>query len=194
MEYTEGAMPARSGTPALHEATLLFDEVSQATIDMILPLVNRPNLSGPEETFITSDDNFRFHYTLSGGDAVSEAYAQEMAEYFVIARADECGDMGYITPPSDNGVGGCNRYDVYLVTLGGSTLGYCSSGGEYKPPDSTQNCSASHIVMNTNLATTTSPPHPPTSSQHAIQMSYDYTSPPGPGELRRMDGDQIWPM
>lgn len=194
VEYTEGAMPARSGTPALHEATLLFDEVSQATIDMILPLVTRPSLSGPVETFITSDDNFRFHYTLSGGDAVSEAYAQEMADYFVVAWAGECGDLGYITPPSDNGVGGCNRYDVYIITLSGGTLGYTSSGGEYKPPDSTQNCSASHIAMNTNLGynyLTTTSAH---EFKHAIQMSYDYTEPTWFLENCAVwMEDQIWP-
>jgi hypothetical protein len=66
---------------------------------------------------------------------------------------------------------------VYLKHLDGGTLGYTSSGGEYKPPDSTHSCSASHIAMNTDLGynwLTTTSSH---EFQHAIQMSYDYEEP-----------------
>lgn len=176
-EYTAGTEPARSGTPALHEAMLLSDQISQHTLDEILFRANRPVLSGPEETFASPGGNFRFHYTLSGIDAVTEAYAQEMAGYFDVSWDIECNTLGYIQPPPDNGLGGDNLYDVYLKHLDGGTLGYTSSGGEYKPPDSTHSCSASHIAMNTDLGynwLTTTSSH---EFQHAIQMSYDYEEP-----------------
>jgi len=176
-EYTMNAEPALCGTPALHEAMLLEDQISQATLDRILTLANRPTLSGPETTFISPAGYFRFHYTTSGGDAVTEAYANEMAGYFDDSWEMEINILGYFQPPSDNGLGGDNLYDVYIQTLSGGTLGYTTSAGEYKPPDSTHSCSASHIVMNTNLGynyLTTTSSH---ELQHAVQMSYDYEEP-----------------
>lgn len=176
-EYTVDADPARCGTPALHEAMLLEGELSQATLDIILTLANRPTLSGPEVTFVSPEGYFRFHYTTSGGDAVTEAYAMEMAGYFDESWDVEVTQLGYFQPPPDNGLGGDNLYDVYIQTLSGGTLGYTTSSGEYKPPDSTHSCSASHIVMNTNLGynyLTTTSTH---EFQHAIQMSYDYEEP-----------------
>ncbi len=176
-EYTVNAEPVRSGTPALHEAMLLKDQISQATLDQILTLANRPTLSGTEISFVTPGGNFRFHYTTTGVDAVTESYANEMAGYFDESWDVEVNTLGYFQPPSDNGLGGDNLYDVYIKTLTGSTLGYTTSAGEYKPPDSTHSCSASHIVMNTNLGynyLTTTSSH---EFQHAIQMSYDYEEP-----------------
>lgn len=175
--YTENADPARSGTPAIHEAMLLESRISSATLEEILALVNRPTLSGPEITFISPGGNFKFHYTTQGVDAVTEAYAMEMAGYFDTSWDVECDDLGYFQPPPDGGVGGDNLYDVYIKLLSGGTLGYTSSAGEYKPPDSTHSCSASHIVMNVNLGynyLTTTSTH---EFQHAVQMSYDYEEP-----------------
>ena len=177
VEYTAGAEPCRSGSPALHEAMLLSSQMSAAALEEMLDLVNRPTFSGPEETFVSPDGNFRFHYTLSGSDAVTLAYAEEMAGYFDESWDTECNTLGYYHPPSDNGVGGDNLYDVYIISISGSTLGYTSSGGEYQPPDSTQDCSASHIAMNTNLGynyLTTTSSH---EFQHAIQNTYDVNEP-----------------
>lgn len=176
-EYTVNAEPAISGSPALHEAVLLESQISNATLEEIRALVTRPTLSGPEETFVSPSGFFRFHYTTSGGDAVTLAYAQEMAGYFDDSYEIECSTLGYFEPPPDGGVGGDNLYDVYIISLSGGTLGYTSSGGEYKPPDSTHSCSASHIAMNTNLGynyLTTTSSH---EFQHAVQMSYDYEEP-----------------
>lgn len=175
--YTTGAEPARSGTPALHEAALLEDRVTSATLEEIRTLLARPGLSGPAITFTSSGGHFFFHYTTSGSDAVTEAYAQEMAGYFEDSWSKEVDDLGYFQPPPDNGMGGNNLYDVYIISLTGGTLGYTSSGGEYKPPDSTHSCSASHIAMGTGLGygyLTTTSSH---EFQHAIQMSYDYEEP-----------------
>ncbi len=175
--YTLDAQAPRSGTPALHEAMLLSDQVSAATLEEMLTLANRPSLSGPVETFVTPGGYFRFHYTKTGADAVTDAYAAEMGGYFDDSWVTEVNTLGYFHPPSDNGVGGDNLYDVYIKSLSGGTLGYTTSAGEYKPPDSTHSCSASHIVMNTNLGynyLTTTSSH---EFQHAIQMSYDYEEP-----------------
>ena len=177
LEYTADAANERSGTPALHDALLLSDELSASTLQEILTLADRPVLSGSPVTFVSAGGNFRIHYTTTGIDASVLSYAQDIAEYMDYAWEEECNTMGYFTPPPDNNIGGDNLYDIYIAFIEGNTLGYTSHGGEYKPPDSTHSCSASHIVMNTNLG----PNHQKVTSahefQHAIQMSYDYEEP-----------------
>ena len=177
IEYSADADCDRSGTPALHEAALLYSEISQSTLEEILPLADRPDLSGSPESFVSDDGNFRIHYTTTGVDACELAYAEAIAENMDYSWATECGTMGYFTPPPDYNVGGDNLYDIYIAHLDGGTLGYTSHGGEYKPPDSTHSCSASHIVMGNDLG----PDHQKVTSahefQHAIQMSYDYEEP-----------------
>lgn len=177
VEYTVDADFDRSGTPALHEATLLYDQISNATLEELLTLASRPNLSGSPVSFVSSDGNFRIHYTTTGTDACTQTYAENISTQMVYSWLIECDDMGYITPPPDNNVGGDNLYDIYVAFLEGTTLGYTSSGGEYKPPDSTQSCSASHIVMNNNLGDNHAKVTSSHEFQHAIQMSYDYMEP-----------------
>ncbi|PIE51127.1 hypothetical protein CSA37_13280 [Candidatus Fermentibacteria bacterium] len=175
--YTINSDPAVSGSPALHEAMLLSSKVSSAALNEILTLVSRPTLSGPEITFNSPSGHFKFHYTTTGADAVTQAYAEEMAGYFDYSWQIECDSLNYFTPPPDNGAGGDDLYDVYIKELTGETLGYTSSGGEYKPPDSTHDCSASHIAMDIDLGynhLTTTSSH---EFQHAIQNSYDYNEP-----------------
>lgn len=193
-EYTLNVDPVRSGSPALHEAFLLEKDVSEATLREMVDLVSRPTLSGTEITFNSPAGYFKMHYTTTGADAVTQSYAEEMAGYFDTAWEHECNVMNYFCPPPDNGVGGDDLYDVYIIALSGGTLGYTSCGGEYKPPDSTHDCSASHIAMNTNLGynwLTTTSTH---EFQHAIQNSYDYNEPTWFLENCAVwMEDQVWP-
>lgn len=177
LEYTADASFSRSGTPALHEASLLMDQLSDQIRKEILTLANRPSLSGTPVSFVSDDGNFRIHYTTTGTDATTLSFAQNIAEYMDYSWEEECNTMGYITPPPDNNVGGDNLYDVYIATLTGSTLGYTSSYGEYKPSDSTHSCSASHIVMGTGISANHQKVTSTHEFQHAIQMSYDYEEP-----------------
>jgi hypothetical protein len=176
-DYTDGADAERCGTVALHEAELLLDQVSAPIRGEILTLLARPGLSGPEYTFNSPGDFFKMHWTDSGADAVTLSYAQDLATYFDYCYDEECGTLGYIKPPPDNYVGGDNRYDIYILECGGSTLGYCSSGGEYKPPDSTHSCSASYIAMDNDNGVNWCKVTAAHEFQHAIQMSYDYQEP-----------------
>jgi len=176
-QYLTDADADICGTPALHEASLLFDQISSSTLEEILSLASRPSLSGSPQSFVTSGGHFRIHYTLTGTDACELSYAQDIGTCMDYAWTEECGTMGFFTPPPDNNIGGDNLYDVYVSHMTGSTLGYTSSGGEYKPPDSTHSCSASYIAMGNSLG----PDHQKVTSahefQHAIQMSYDYQEP-----------------
>lgn len=166
--FTEGATAEPCGTPALIEAGRLLGDESGYRLA-------RPQLSGPEITFVTPSDHFRIHYTTQGGDAVPESYAISVGLAADYSWQVQCDEMNYFTPPPDANMGGCNRYDIYIMVI--DALGYTSSGGEFKPPDSTHNASASHIVINTNLGSNLIKATVAHEFQHAVQMTYDYTEP-----------------
>lgn len=71
-------------------------------------VAGRPTLSGPELTINTT--NFKIHYTLSGTDATTSAWASAVAEYCWSTVSN----LGWALPPPDGGNGGDNRYDIYI--------------------------------------------------------------------------------
>ncbi|MBN2586355.1 MAG: T9SS type A sorting domain-containing protein [Candidatus Fermentibacteraceae bacterium] len=169
--YTDGTDAARCGTPALLEAMRLTGETDS-------PLANRPVLTGPEYTIDSPSGHFKIHWTDSGADATNSSYANTVVLAADSAWAVQCDDMGFIHPPPDMGVGGDDKYDMYICYLGGGVLGYTTCNGEYHPPDSTHSCSASHVVIGSNItASGTRVCTVAHEFQHAIQMSYDYNEP-----------------
>jgi len=70
----------------------------------------RPTLSGTEYT--RTKTHIRVHYTTSGSDATTLAYAESVAVF-----AESCwargAAKGWINPPGDYGVGGSDLYDIY---------------------------------------------------------------------------------
>ena len=77
---------------------------------------DRPILSGEEITLDT--EHFRIHYTLSGRDAAySVAFVEEVALALEYSWNVEIDEFGWQAPPSDNGIGGDDRYDVYIQGL-----------------------------------------------------------------------------
>ncbi|OPL18987.1 MAG: hypothetical protein AVO35_03410 [Candidatus Aegiribacteria sp. MLS_C] len=169
--FTEGADSEICGTPAMMEALRLVGDTD-------VPLANRPVLSGPEYTLDSPSGHFKIHWTDSGADATNSSYVNSIALAADSAWAVQCDQMEFFQPPPDNNVGGDNKYDIYVKYLSGATLGYTTCSGEYHPPDSTHDCSASHIVMNNNITSigtrVCTVAH---EFQHAIQMSYDYNEP-----------------
>jgi len=89
----------------------------QAVISSIL---DRP----PTDTSIVSPaGKFRIHYNLNGTDKTTYD-VNELAKAADSSYNFEVNILGYPPPPSDNGAGGDDRYDVYLQNLGGSYYGY----------------------------------------------------------------------
>jgi hypothetical protein len=156
---------------------LMFDRLSAPIREEILLLLARPGLSDPEYTFNSPMDYFKIHWTDSGADATTLAYAQSIADIMDYSWTIQCDSMGYFEPPPDKYAGGDDRYDIYLMLLSGGTPGYCSSGGEYKPPDSTHSCSASYIAIRTGMGMNLCKATGSHEFQHAVQMSYDYQEP-----------------
>lgn len=166
-----GGVPAESGpcgTPARMEAFRLIGPAGYSS-------ANRPSLSGTEQTLDSPGGNFKIHWTNSGSDSTTYGYALSIALAADSSWAVQCDQMGFFEPPPDNGVGGDDLYDIYIVQLTGGVIGYASCAGEYQPPDSTHDCSASHIVVHNYIEDLGQRncvvAH---EFQHAIQASYDY--------------------
>ncbi len=170
-DYTEGTDAAVCGTPVILEALRLSGDSDS-------PLLSRPPLSGPEYLITSPDGHFVIHWTDSGSDAVTSAYANDVAVAADSAWQVESVEMSFNHPPPDNGLGGDDRYDMYIRHLTGGTLGYTSPSGEFHPPDSTQACSASHVVIGSTISND-GVKHCTVAHefQHAIQFSYSYQEP-----------------
>jgi hypothetical protein len=75
-------------------------------------------LSG--DTLTMDTEHFRFHYTLTGTDAVDMDYLEKIANAFEDARHIELDKLGWPEPPNDGTMGGDDRYDVYVMDVVGS--------------------------------------------------------------------------
>jgi hypothetical protein len=125
--------------------------VAIALVATAAATAERPTLSGPEYTFVSDQGWFRVHWTDSGPDSTSLAYAGEVAAAADSSRTVEVGELGFLQPPSDQGLGGDDLYDIYLLELSGDTEGYVSTAGEPGDPSTPNNDSASHMVMDTGI-------------------------------------------
>ncbi|QYK50993.1 MAG: hypothetical protein KF701_00535 [Anaerolineales bacterium] len=85
---------------------------------------DRPRLSGV--MYVLDTQNFRIHYTREGEDAVPPAQTTDSGhpDYVIeVARAMEYSwfasidHFGWAPPPPDFGLGGDDRYDVYLMNI-----------------------------------------------------------------------------
>ncbi len=92
----------------------------------------RPSLSGPVSYIERT--NFRVHYTTSGNDATTPAYAESVAKFIEYSWKKQIDTLGWITPPPDFGYGGDDRYDIYIQGLSGGVMGYCAPEFYYTNP------------------------------------------------------------
>lgn len=100
----------RCGTPLRRELKRDWKFLEAATQKTLAKYLALPVLSGTEYTLNSPRGWFRVHYTTSGADAATPAWAQTTAEVFDNVYAVEVQGMGYRPPP---GV----PYDVYLQDL-----------------------------------------------------------------------------
>jgi len=81
-------------------------------------------------TYDTPQGHFKVHYDLTGINAVdSVGYVYKIGDYFERSWTAYIDTMGYLPPPPDGGLGGDDRYDVYLKHLGSYGLTYPGSDG-----------------------------------------------------------------
>ena len=172
---TQDTSPDPCGTATMDRIAELYSSCSAPVKGELQDLVlARPPLSGPEYTYDSPGGNFKMHWTDQGVDATNESYVQELALAFDWSWEHQCDDMGYEEPPSDLGLGGDERYDVYMISLGGGTIGYCAHAGE-PTTGNYVNSSASHIAMESDSSNFGMEQMRETAShefQHAVQNAY----------------------
>ena len=167
----------RCGTPALHDAYLRREDASEPIRRQLLDLA-RPTLSGPEYTFDSDEGYFKIHWTDQGVDATTLEYCEEIADAADLSWETEVNEMGYYAPPSDQGLGGDTKYDIYVMQLSGGTLGYTTCAGEPSNPSTPNNDKASHIVMDSDIYSDgTKICTVAHEFQHACQMAADADEP-----------------
>ena len=106
-------------TPLLVQATNNTEKLDKKAHSVLATLTDRPTL--PDEQ-IDYSEYFDFHYTLTGDWAVDPTdgnnngipdFVENMAIIFDEVYSKNLQD-GYTMPPSDNGAGGSDFYDIYI--------------------------------------------------------------------------------
>jgi len=72
-------------------------------------------LSGP--VLYRDAPAFRVHYTLTGQDRTTEAFVDELVAAFEQVYDAQVTALGWPAPPPDGGLGGDNRFDIYVANL-----------------------------------------------------------------------------
>ena len=123
--YRESGGLAVCGTPYLVQAMSAAPNLSaefQARLGKLVK--DRPDA---QHNLLSPSGHFRVHYDTEGGNAVprKDADANGIPDYIdrTLAILDstwvlEIEQLGYNPPPSDNGLGGGDEYDVYVIELG----------------------------------------------------------------------------
>ncbi len=167
------------GTPALDLIRSLYDQCSAPVRDELDRFLARPYPGDPYHTTISPGDYFKIHWTTEGVNATNENYVNILAEAFDTSWETLIDTLGFWAPPADMGLGGCDRYDVYIMKLNPGTLGYCSTSGEVPNPLTPNNDWSSHIAMSNDESYGHNQMIETTAHEfmHAIQNAYDAAEP-----------------
>ena len=154
--HAESAPSAlRCGTPYLLQAMDAASELSTET--QRLKLVQRRST---QHSLLTPSGHFRVHYDTEGSDAVdpTDDDANGIPDYIDLAATVldstwelEVEQLGYNPPPSDNGLGGGEEYDVYVIDLGHGGCGFSTPvyGCAYR--GSSNAVTHSHLEIDNNF-------------------------------------------
>ena len=96
-----------------------YSQYSKQQQDIISDVMARPELS---TSIVSPSGFFRLHYDESGTDAPLYDIT-DLAEALDSAFNFEINILGYPVPPSDGNLGGDDKYDVYVLNLGGGLYG-----------------------------------------------------------------------
>ena len=151
--YRESGGLAVCGTPHLVQAMSAAPNLSadfQARLGKLVK--DRPDA---QHNLLSPSGHFRVHYDTEGVNAVSpqDDDANGIPDYIDLALAIldstwvlEIEQLGYKSPPSDNGLGGGDEYDVYVVELG---VGRSFYGFAY--PGTSGATTYSHLEIDNNF-------------------------------------------
>ena len=181
-----GQMIGPCPSMAIEEVLSQWDQLQPATKAAWAAAFARPET---QMTYVSLGGFFSLHYDTTGSDAVPledldlsdvPDFVEKLAAYFDTALTRHQ-SLGYLTPPSDNGAGGDNTYDIYFDSM--FYYGYCYP--EASGP-AVWNDRISYIVVH-NTFLGFPPNDDPEGDQygaakataahefhHAVQWAYDY--------------------
>ncbi len=107
------------------EIKVNFNRFSAVQKAVLKPLLARPIT---DTSFVTPNGFFRVHYDVTGIN-VPRYNLDSLAIALDSAYNFEVNYLGYPPPPSDNGAGGDNKYDIYIIHQGDS-YGYTEPDSE----------------------------------------------------------------
>ena len=146
----------RCGTPYVLQAMDAASELS--TEHQRLKLVQRR--PSTQHSLLTPSGHFRVHYDTEGSDAVdpTDDDANGIPDYIDLAATVldstwelEVEQLGYNPPPSDNGLGGGEEYDVYVIDLGHGGCGFSDPVYGCAYPGSSNAVTHSHLEIDNNF-------------------------------------------
>ncbi|GJQ20639.1 MAG: hypothetical protein HBSIN02_09940 [Bacteroidia bacterium] len=123
----------KCGTPLVFEASRIWPSLSSASRQTLGSILQREER---QKNRLSPRGRFRIHYDTTGvhepallqGDTARIPGSYEQYVDSVGALLEYCWDqeitvLGFDPPPADNGAGGGDEYDVYIVELGLGTFG-----------------------------------------------------------------------
>ena len=168
-QHTPAAL--RCGTPYVLQA------MDASTEHQRLKLVQRPRPS-TQHNLITPSGLFRVHYDTEGRNAVEpdDNDGNGIPDYIDLAATIldsiwvlEVDQLGYNPPPSDNGLGGGDEYDVYVIDLSrGGCLGPVSVYGCAYPASNSAETTHSYLEIDNNF---TDPSYQQTRGLDALRVT-----------------------
>ena len=150
--YRESGGPAVCGTPHLVQAMSAAPDLSPEYRARLGKLMTRRTA---QHNLLSPSGRFRVHYDTEGHHAVSptDSDANGIPDYIDLTMAVldstwvlEIEQLGYNPPPSDNGLGGGDEYDAYVVELG---VGKSYYGFTY-PMTGGATTTSSHLEIDNN--------------------------------------------
>ena len=141
------AQPFRCGTPTVMEILPQLGTMPEGQRREAQEFFTRPSLNAYIDT-----DHFRIHYSTSGGnmlygwpnttfrDSIASS-AEYSYRYFQ--------NHGWVMPPSDGGMGGNDKYDIYCDNLGGSAMGVTYPENNIGTPY--PNTWSSYVIIERNM-------------------------------------------
>ncbi len=120
-----------------------FDRFLPAQKSILKVLFDRPTT---DTSIVSPNGFFRIHYNISG-PAAPKYSIDSLAIALDSAYNFEVNYLGYPPPPSDNGAGGDNKYDIYVINLG-------NTYGDTQPETETYSgsgCYTSYMEINNDF-------------------------------------------
>jgi hypothetical protein len=122
-------LPLKSATGLFNAIKMNLEYFNGGQGKILKKILERPTA---DTSFVTPESFFRVHFIRSGYDKPTYDL-QQLAESLDSVYSFEVNYFGYPPPPPDNGTGGDDKYDVYILNTGGSTYGYTVPETEISP-------------------------------------------------------------